>query len=83
MAGTLEPTKPLGTLESMKQWPQITRDYIDDLKLEMRRVTWPTRAQVQATTLVVILTVFAFAAYFKLVDGIIERIIALITSLAK
>jgi len=67
----------------MKQWPQITRDYIDDLKLEMRRVTWPTRAQVQATTLVVILTVFAFAAYFKLVDGIIERIIALITSLAK
>ena len=82
MAGTLEPIKP-GTLESMKQWPQITRDYIDDLKLEMRRVTWPTRAQVQATTLVVILTVFAFAAYFKLVDGIIERIIALITSLAK
>jgi len=83
MAGTLEPTKPVSTLESMKQWPQITRDYIDDLKLEMRRVTWPTRAQVQATTLVVILTVFAFAAYFKLVDGIIERIIALITSLAK
>ena len=82
MAGTLEPIKPC-TLESMKQWPQITRDYIDDLKLEMRRVTWPTRAQVQATTLVVILTVFAFAAYFKLVDGIIERIIALITSLAK
>ena len=83
MAGTLEPTKPVSTLESMKQWPQIIRDYIDDLKLEMRRVTWPTRAQVQATTLVVILTVFAFAAYFKLVDGIIERIIALITSLAK
>ena len=83
MAGTLEPTKPVSTLESMKQWPQITRDYIDDLKLEMRRVTWPTRAQVQATTVVVILTVFAFAAYFKLVDGIIERIIALITSLAK
>jgi preprotein translocase subunit SecE len=83
MAGTLEPIKPVSTLESMKQWPQISRDYIEDLKLEMRRVTWPTRQQVQATTVVVILTVFAFAAYFKLVDSLIERFIALITTLAK
>jgi len=82
MAGALEPTKT-GTLEGMKQWPQITRDYFADLQLEMKRVTWPTRAQVQATTIIVILTVFAFAAYFKVVDGIIERLIALVTSLAK
>ncbi len=79
MAGTLEPTKP-GTLESMKQWPQITRDYIDDLKLEMRRVTWPTRQQVQATTAVVILTVFAFSAYFKVVDEVIARTVTKLQS---
>jgi preprotein translocase subunit SecE len=70
MAAIVQTTKP-GTLESMKQWPEITRNYIADLQLEMKRVTWPTRAQVQATTAIVIITVFAFAAYFKIVDEII------------
>ena len=45
-----------------------TREYIADLKGEMRRVTWPTKDQVYATTAVVIITVFAFAAYFFLID---------------
>ena len=61
-----------GEIEAVKAWPQATRDYIDELKLEMRRVTWPTRKQVEATTTVVIICVFAFAAYFKIVDAIIE-----------
>jgi preprotein translocase subunit SecE len=50
----------------------------------MKRVTWPTRAQVQATTLIVILTVFAFALYFKVVDEVIARTVTrLYTELAK
>ncbi len=57
----------------MKLWPEQTKNYIEELRQEMRRVTWPSRQQVQATTLVVILTVFAFAAYFKLVDEVIAR----------
>jgi preprotein translocase subunit SecE len=36
-------------------------------------VTWPNRKQVQSTTVVVILTVFAFAAYFAVVDGILNQ----------
>jgi len=83
MAGTLEPTNP-GMFGNMKAWPQITRDYIDDLKLEMKRVTWPTRQQVQATTGVVILTVFAFSAYFYVVDQVIAKTVTrLYTTLAR
>ena len=37
----------------------------------MKRVTWPNRKQVEATTAIVILTVFAFAAYFKVVDTVL------------
>jgi preprotein translocase subunit SecE len=37
----------------------------------MRRVTWPSRVQVQATTAVVIISVFLFAAYFALVDALL------------
>jgi preprotein translocase subunit SecE len=73
MAGQIvETTKP-STLESMKLWPQQVKTYYEDLRQEMRRVTWPSRAQVQGTTVVVILTVFAFAAYFKVVDEVITR----------
>ena len=52
----------------VQRWPTETRDYFDDLKKEMRLVSWPTWNQVRATTGVVIVAVFVFAAYFWLVD---------------
>ena len=55
----------------VKVWARDTRDYVNDLKLEMRRVTWPNRKQVEGTTAVVILSVFAFAAYFAVVDSLL------------
>ena len=57
----------------VKQWTQDTKDYINELKLEMRRVTWPSRKQVESTTGVVIFSVFAFAAYFYVVDGLLSK----------
>jgi preprotein translocase subunit SecE len=59
--------------EEKKNWVQATRDYINELKLEMRRVSWPNRKQVESTTAVVIFSVFAFAAYFFVVDSILQR----------
>ena len=73
-----------GEIEAVKAWPQATKDYIDELKLEMKRVTWPNRKQVEATTTVVIFCVFAFAAYFKIVDAIINSTVTrLISALSK
>ncbi|GIU73429.1 MAG: hypothetical protein KatS3mg004_0516 [Bryobacteraceae bacterium] len=56
-------------------WLTAAKEYLEDLKAEMRRVTWPTRKQVQATTAVVIASVFLFAAYFAAVDMILGRAI--------
>jgi preprotein translocase subunit SecE len=53
-------------------WIERTKDYINELKLEMRRVTWPSRKQVESTTTVVIISVFAFAAYFAVVDAVLK-----------
>jgi preprotein translocase subunit SecE len=73
-----------GTWDAVKTWPDTTRNYISELKLEMKRVTWPSRKQVQSTTAVVIVTVFAFAAYFKIVDIIIANTVTrLYTTLSK
>jgi preprotein translocase subunit SecE len=57
-------------------WPLQVRSYFEELQLEMKRVTWPPWKQVRATTAVVIAAVFAFAAYFFVVDNIVTRIIS-------
>jgi preprotein translocase subunit SecE len=67
------------SLEKVKGWPKAVQDYFGELKLEMRRVTWPSRKQVESTTVVVIITVFAFAAYFQLVDTVLSKGIAQVT----
>ena len=56
-------------------WPARTKDYFEELQLEMKRVTWPGYKQVRATTGVVIFAVFAFAAYFAVVDTLVGRAI--------
>jgi preprotein translocase subunit SecE len=67
------------SLEKLKSWPKAVKDYYTELKLEMRRVTWPSRKQVESTTVVVIVTVFAFAAYFQVVDTVLAKGVARIT----
>ena len=60
-------------VDRVRQWPSSTKNYFEELQAEMRRVTWPTWKQVRATTGVVIAAVFAFAAYFFVVDFIVGR----------
>ena len=43
--------------------------FFKDTRQEMRKVVTPTRNEVQSTTLIVIATVFIFAAYFALIDA--------------
>jgi preprotein translocase subunit SecE len=63
-------------MADVQKWIEGSRNYINELKLEMRRVTWPNRQQVESTTAVVIVSVFAFAAYFFVVDSILQKAVA-------
>ena len=62
-------------LTKAASWPEQTKNYIDEVKGEMRRVSWPAWPQVRATTGVVIAAVFLFAAYFFVVDSIVSAAI--------
>ena len=64
-----------GFVQRATTWPARTKEYISELQMEMRRVTWPNWKQVRATTTVVLVAVFAFAAYFMLVDWAVNGII--------
>lgn len=48
-------------------------DFLKDVRSEMRKVVTPSWKEVRSTTTVVIVTVFAFAAFFYVVDGILGR----------
>jgi preprotein translocase subunit SecE len=70
------------TTTVVMSWPQQTKSYIEEVKAEMRRVSWPTWKQVRATTGVVIGAVFLLAAYFWVIDTIFSSILTrLINSL--
>jgi preprotein translocase subunit SecE len=59
--------------EQMKAWPERIRTFYNDIRSEMRKVTSPTWKEVQATTTVVVITVFLFALYFAVVDFFIQK----------
>jgi preprotein translocase subunit SecE len=55
-------------IERATAGPERLMQFLRDVRQEMRKVITPTRAEVQSTTIVVIVTVFIFAAFFEAVD---------------
>ncbi len=49
-------------------WVVRGRKFLSEVRNEMGRVSWPTRREVWATTIVVILTSAVFGLYLFLVD---------------
>ncbi len=62
---TLEQVKPapVRTTEGVKGWFDNARNFLVEVRNETRRVTWPSRKEVYATTVVVILTSAFFGIY--------------------
>ena len=54
--------------DRIKSWPERIKSFYSDVRTEMKKVTSPSLKEVQATTTVVIITVFLFAFYFWVVD---------------
>jgi preprotein translocase subunit SecE len=55
----------------VKAWPQRVKSFYNDVRTEMRKVTTPSRKEVQGTTTVVIITVFLFGVYFAVIDKVL------------
>ena len=57
--------------DRIKSWPERVKTFYNDVRTEMKKVTAPSFKEVQATTVVVIITVFLFGLYFWAVDNTI------------
>ena len=62
-------------LERLKSGPARLMDFLRDVRSEMRKVVTPSRAEVQSMTIVVVATVFIFAAYFWVIDSLLGQAI--------
>jgi preprotein translocase subunit SecE len=64
--------------EQVVGWYGRGRRFLTDARSELTRVTWPTRREVWATTVVVILTSLVFGLYLWVIDlglsWIVEKI---------
>ena len=63
-AGGNEERRTPAWLERLIERPRRWRQFLHDVRLEMRKVTWPSRHDVTVTTSVVIVTVAAFGVFF-------------------
>jgi preprotein translocase subunit SecE len=52
-------------------WWTKTKEFLSEVRSEMRKVSFPSRDEVVATTIVVIITSFVFAAFLFLADQLI------------
>ena len=72
-AGEERKLSPNAPPPAWKQTPMEFVQFLKDVRSEMHKVVTPSRKDVEATTTVVIATVFVFAAYFYVVDNVIGR----------
>jgi preprotein translocase subunit SecE len=69
-----EESLPGRARESVTGWWGRSRRFLTEVRNETGRVTWPSRKEVYATTVVVILTSIFFGIYLYGIDLVLDRI---------
>jgi preprotein translocase subunit SecE len=72
----MEPARDSGSEGRGTGWLATSRSFLVEVRNEMRRVTWPSRREVYATTLVVILTSAFFGLYLWGIDLALSAAVA-------
>ena len=59
-------------------WTDQIREFTKDVRVEIERVSWPTREELRDSTVVVIVTVLLVAVFVGIVDRILNASIGLL-----
>jgi len=77
---TIEQVKPAPVRSTegargIRGWWENGRSFLTEVRNEMRRVTWPSRREVYATTVVVIITSAFFGLYLFSLDQLLTLVV--------
>jgi preprotein translocase subunit SecE len=59
-------------------WTAQVREFVKDVRVEIGKVSWPTRSELRDSTVVVIATVFIVAVFIGIVDRILTFLVSLL-----
>ena len=54
------------------------KEFVGDVSKEMKKVSWPTRAQLKESTTVVVITTLIFTVFIYIIDWIMNQAIGII-----
>jgi preprotein translocase subunit SecE len=72
-----------GAMDKLGEYPRRLRNFLHDVRVEMGKVSWPSRSDVTSTTIVVIVTVAVFGFYFLITDSVASWIITKLINFGK
>jgi preprotein translocase subunit SecE len=72
-----------GFVDRIVAYPKRLRQFLHEVRVEMRQVNWPSRQDVWSTTIVVIVTVTFFGLYFVFTDTVLGRAIGWLIAYGK
>ena len=70
-----EATEPQGKLQSRYEH---TKEYLEEVKGELKKVTWPTRKETLTTGVAVVILVVIISIYLGVIDFGLSRLVRLI-----
>lgn len=68
-------------MNSKERWYKRFLNFLKEVRVEIRKVTWPSKNEVYSTTIIVILATFFFGFYLYFMDVILSWLLARIQSL--
>ena len=73
IAAAANPDDSNSGLQQVTAGPHRLVEFLKETRQEMHKVVTPSRTEVRNTTIVVLVAVFMFAAYFELVDVVVGK----------
>jgi preprotein translocase subunit SecE len=67
-----------GCVKRQEMYMQKIMTFIESVKVELGKVTWPTRKEAVATTSVVVMIVFIISLYLGACDIVLSKLMRLI-----
>ncbi len=66
---------PQRAVDGVTGWWAESRTFLSEVRNELKRVTWPSRKEVYATTVVVIITSIFFGVYLWGLDVVLSTLV--------
>ena len=70
-------------ISKLGEHPRRLRQFLHDVRVEIKQVNWPSRDDVVSTTIVVTVTVAFFGIYFFMTDSVLGKAISWLIDYAK